>query len=409
MTATAPNTMPAVLDRLRQAARRLGPPPEPPADVTDYDWSRPHHFPAAAQRRLDEFAFRLQRRMSTALVNVLDSGMGVAADPPDECYPAAVDDGQAACYVPLRDANDTPCGALRFPASLAATWVERLLGGTPSTRAGTQTLSPLETGLLLDIASWMAKAVSETAAEAGAGEIHHEPTVTEWAEALPADADTELLRLVFREADADAVATRPSTRAAAADASPADTPDESDDTAEASDAPADDADADTDADAEADTDADTADDTEAEADFADASVSDTDDDASDAGSPWQEEADSPAPILILTSRFLDPVVARDGHAAAPPDPNTFYHDVQARLEATPVTVRADLGTASVPLSGFLALEPGDVLVLNRKCNETIDLTVDGQIVLKARPAVTGGRYAVEIQDLRRHPRLELPV
>ena len=397
MNTTAPRTS-GVLDRLRQAARRVGPPPPPTADVTGYDWSRPYHFTARGHRQLDEFAYRLQRRMSTALAHVLETGRGIVADPPEECYPDAVDTDDPACYVPLRDADGTACGALRFPPSLAAAWVERLLGGTPSARTGGQDLSPLEAGLLLDIASWMTRAVSEIASAAGAPDIQHEPTVTGWADALPADAGTELCLFRFREADAAAVATRPSrthaasaeTAAADADATDADTSTPDGDTAEA----------------------DPPDGGNPEAAFSDGSVPDAGDADGMAGGGALPSADDPepAPTLILTSRFAEPLAEADPEARpAPPDPNAFYHAVRARIDATPVTVQANLGTVSVPLCDFLALEPGDVLVLDRHRSETIDLTVDGRIILKARPAVSTGQYAVEVQDLRRHPRLELAV
>ncbi len=401
MSATAPRTTAGILDRLRQAARRLGPPAAPPAEVTDYDWTRPHHFTASGHRQLDAFAYRLQRRMSTALAHVLETGRGVVADPPEECYPGAVDDGDPACYVPLRDANDTPCGALRFPSSLAAVWVERLLGGTPSARSRGTDLSPLEAGLLLDIASWMTQAVSEVASAAGTPDIHHEPTVTGWAEALPTDAGTELCLFRFREADAAAVATRPSrTHTASSDAAAADA-DATDRDTHAPDGDAAEADA-------------SNDDENAEAAFADGSLPDADEaggtDGAAGGDAFPPPDDAgPAPTVILASRFAEPLAETEpGLRPAPPDPNAFYHAVRARIEATPVTVQADLGTVSVPLCDFLSLEPGDVLVLDRHRSGTIDLAVDGHVVLKARPAVAARQYAVEVQDLRRHSRLELP-
>ena len=377
--------MPGALERLRQAARHQGSPTDPAGDVTDYDWSRPHHFTAAAHRRLDDFARRLQDRLGTALGHVLRTGAGLVADPPAECYPTAVDDdGASACYVPLRDADGHPCGALRFPGPLAAAWVERLLGGTPSSRTGGENLSPLEAGLLLDIASWMAKAVSEIASSAGTAAVQHEPTVTGWAEALPTDQAEELCRFVFREADTAAPA-----------ATPPNSQNETDDTE--SDADADQADEDA------------PDDASAEAPPADADTPDTPAPADD-GVGGQPADAPPAPALLLTSRFLEPLAEADPAArSAGPDPDEFYRRLQSRIEAASVTVRADLGAGSIPLGDFLDLEPGDVVLLNRARGDTIDLTVDGQVVLRARPAVTAGHYAVEVQDLRRHPRVELAI
>jgi flagellar motor switch protein FliM len=379
MSAKAPSAMPALLDRLRQAARHLGPPPEPPAGVTDYDWSRPHHFTADEHRRLGEVAHRIQRGLSTALAHVLREGMVLTADLPQECYPAGVDDGTNACYVPLRDADGNPCGALRFPNSLATAWVEGLLGGTPSARSGGGDLSPLEAGLLLDVASWMTRAVSEVFASAGGGEIRHDPTVTGWADALPTDDATELCRFVFRETD-PATETAGPPDEASADKAAHPSADEADD------------------------------DGGAEADFADASIPEAAE-APDAGATASLAANlPPAPALVLTSRFLESLADTDPEArAAPADPETFTRGVRARIEAAPVTVKATIGTTSVPLGDFLALEPGDVVVLDRQCGETIDLTVGDQVVLRARPVVTAGRYGVDVQDLRRHARLELAV
>jgi len=388
MSTKPQSAVPGALERLRQAARDPGPPTDPPGDVTDYDWSRPHHFTAAAHRRLGDFARRLQGRLGTALGHVLRTGAGLVADPPAECYPAAVDDdGANACYVPLRDADGHPCGALRFPGPLAAAWVERLLGGAPSARTGGEDLSPLEAGLLLDVASWMAKAVSEIASSAGTAKIQHEPTVTGWAEALPTDQATELCRFVFREADTAATAATPPNSQNETDADQ--TGEDATDTAQANeDAP---------------------DDASAEAPPADADTPDTPAPA-DHGVTGQPADASPAPALLLTSRFLEPLAEADpAGRSAQPDPDEFYRRLQSRIEAASVTVRAELGAASITLGDLLALEPGDVVVLDRARGETINLTVDGQVVLRARPATTAGHYAVEVQDLRRYPRVELAI
>jgi flagellar motor switch/type III secretory pathway protein FliN len=321
-------------------------------------------------------ARRLQDRLAPALASVLPTGRSLVADAPEECYPAAVGGGTDACCVPLRDADGTPCGALCFPPSLATAWVERLLGGTPSARTGGPALSPLEAGLLLDIAGWMARAVSETATAAGGAEVQLDPTVTAWADALPTDDATELCRFVFREGD-------PATNEAA-DA--ADGPEAEDDSFDDEDG------------------------ANPEADFDDAAAADSDD-ADEDGFSTEGAADlPPAPALVLTSRFLEPLAAADPDAqAGPVDPETFTRAVRARIEAAPVAVQAVVGTASVPLGDFLALESGDVIVLDRERGETIDLTVEGRTVLRARPVLSAGRYAADVQDLRRHARLDLAV
>jgi len=348
---------------------------------------------------LAAFACRVADGLGRALAQVTRTDAGLVADPPVECYPRDVDPGDTtAYYVPLRDAAGRPCGALRFPTPLAAAWVERLLGGSPSARTQVESLSPLEAGLLLDVAGWMVKTISEVAASAGTTPIQHEAALAAWDEAMPTDAGEELCRFVFREPP-DA----PCPDAASAD---------------------DDAEAGGTEDFAAETEADDAASAQAETEPDDAASAETEPaDGSAAGdqpadpepaaaeeAPTSSEADPDAaptgPALLLASRFLEPLADDDPAAhAASADPDAVHARIRARIEEAPVEVHADLGTASIGLGDLLALEPGDIVVLDRAVGETIDLSVDGQIVLRARPAVSAGQYAVQVQDLRRRPRL----
>ncbi len=391
----------ATVDRLRQAARRRAPPPEPPAEAAAYDWSRPHHFTAAGHRRLEAFARRVADGLGRALAQVIPGDGGLVGDPPAECYPRDVDPGAPAVYyVPLRDADGRPCGAWRFPATLAAAWVEHLLGGNPAARAQVQALSPLEAGLLLDIAGWMVQAVSEVAASAGATPIQHEPTLTTWDQAMPADAGEELCRFRFRE---PSESSGPDAAAAEEEAEP--------DAAEDLAAEAEAADAESESrDSAHETEADGTEDLAAES-----AAGDSDPAEADAADPDETEADDSAdesaptgPDLLLASRFLEPLADDDPAArAASADPDAMRARLRTWLESAPVAVQARLGTASVGLGDLLALERGDIVVLDRAVGEAIDVSVDGQVVLRARPVVSAGQYGVEVQNLRRHPRLEL--
>jgi len=360
------------IDRLRQAACRRAPPPGPPTAVAEYDWARPHHFTAAGHRRLAAFARRVADGLGRALAQVTRTDASLVADPPAECYPRDVDPGgTTAYYVPLRDAAGRPCGALRFPTPLAAAWVERLLGGSPSARTQVEDLSPLEAGLLLDVAGWMVKTISEVAASAGTTPIQHEAALAAWDEAMPTDAGEELCRFGFRKPPES-----PGPEAA---------------------------------DAEEDAEPDGTEDLAAETEADDSAAADQPADPEPAAAeeaPTSSEADPDAaptgPALLLASRFLEPLADDDPAAhAASADPDAVHARIRARIEEAPVEVHANLGTASIGLGDLLALEPGDIVVLDRAVGETIDLSVDGQIVLRARPAVSAGQYAVQVQDLRR--------
>jgi len=127
-------------------------------------------------------------------------------------------------------------------------------------------------------------------------------------------------------------------------------------------------------------------------------------------SPPDEPAAVPAEgfALVLLSGRLDPAIRPDeNQAEAAPSPEEERRRVLRRLADVPVRVQANLGTASLPLADLAALEPGDVIVLDRVLGESIDLAVQGRTIVRAKPVQTDGYYGVEVQDFRRYPRRQL--
>jgi len=369
-----------MLARLREAARRLGPPPAPPPGVADFDWTRPHHFTAAEMTRLGRLADRAAEAAAEALVHLLPPEGGLAADPPRETYHRDVHDpARPTYYVPLRDAEGRPVGALAFPGALAAGWVERLLGGSPALRPDPHGLSPLEENLLLDIASWIARAIAAACEGAGTERLVHEGTLLPWDEALPAEASEEVCRFDFRE-------TSPEPPESPEGETPADPLQEPPPENAEQVVPS------------------------AGNERPEASVADP---AGESAVGEAEPTDGPSPepfSVLLAARFLEPAALDDPLARRQADdPQATAERIRRWIETAPVLVRAELGEASLTLSDLLALEPGDIVVLDRMAGETIDLTVDGRVVLRAQPVRCRGRYAVQVQDLRRYPRLELAV
>jgi len=375
MTSATPQR-PAILTRMRQAALRRGAPPEPPDNVVEYDWSRPHHFTAGQRGRIDAAASQIAERLGKALGPLLRSDTGFTAEPVEECFPSAVDraDDQA-YYVPLRAADDTPCGAIRFAAPLAAAWVESLLGGSTSARTEVQDLSPLEAGLLLDITAAMVGAVSDALTAAGGPTLKHEPTLGTWAEALPIGPAEELCRLKFRSNAEDE---------SAAVLASVDEAESAEDAFQKGHAGLEEGDG--------------ADDAEPPAPPPPARRP-----------PAAAPTDETAPAILLTSTFLGPLAHGGPAPGADVPPDEVRARIAGRIETAPVTVVAELGSARIAVGDFFGLEPGDVIVLDRPLGEPITLTVDGQPVVRAKPACCGGRFAVEVQDLRRYPRLDLAV
>ncbi len=106
-------------------------------------------------------------------------------------------------------------------------------------------------------------------------------------------------------------------------------------------------------------------------------------------------------LLVLHRTFASLLA---GHAEAPQrvqDPRA-----RARLERVVrnlhITLSASLGSATVGLAEFLNLEPGNVLVLDRKVREPLDVRVGALQRFTAQPGRSGGRLAVRILGCMEH-------
>lgn len=60
---------------------------------------------------------------------------------------------------------------------------------------------------------------------------------------------------------------------------------------------------------------------------------------------------------------------------------------------------AELGKTTITVGELLELDKDDVLILNRKTNESIDILVGGSLAYKAEPGISGLNKAVVIEDL----------
>jgi len=82
--------------------------------------------------------------------------------------------------------------------------------------------------------------------------------------------------------------------------------------------------------------------------------------------------------------------------AGPPDPSPEMRDTMRRnVGRFPVTLRATIGRASLQVSDILSLETGDVIVLDRKADDAIHMTLQGKPLIVAFPATTEGYYSVQ--------------
>jgi len=77
--------------------------------------------------------------------------------------------------------------------------------------------------------------------------------------------------------------------------------------------------------------------------------------------------------------------------------------MRGHVEQMPVEARAML-SASLSVREVMALAPGDVVVLNQRIDEPVDLEVDGQLVFRGHPARQGGQLALQFAELGPMPK-----
>lgn len=72
--------------------------------------------------------------------------------------------------------------------------------------------------------------------------------------------------------------------------------------------------------------------------------------------------------------------------------------IKIGLEKTYVNIRAIIGSASISVGDFLNLQPGDVIQLDKKIHEDIEVVVGKQQKFLARPGVKKKKVAIKISD-----------
>ena len=111
-----------------------------------------------------------------------------------------------------------------------------------------------------------------------------------------------------------------------------------------------------------------------------------------------QEKGAEAYILILCSK-LESVVGK-----AEQDVGSFSADdiskaILGHMQKMPIDITAQLASTVLTLKEIMSLEVGDILLLDKKVNEPIELITSGRTALLGRPARLAGKYAVVITEI----------
>ena len=156
--------------RVEQLLRAVGSQPAEDAahvEFAEYDWHDPHFFNGRQLAKLDSFARSAARAMATKFSDFCRSRYDVTITSitqhfAGEYLAEASQREQSDCSVRFGPTPEHPCGLIGMPEQTASAWARQLLGDSESGEESSRALSSLEESLLLDLASALVEAFSQS-------------------------------------------------------------------------------------------------------------------------------------------------------------------------------------------------------------------------------------------------------
>ncbi|PZU49891.1 MAG: flagellar motor switch protein FliN [Sphingomonas sp.] len=129
------------------------------------------------------------------------------------------------------------------------------------------------------------------------------------------------------------------------------------------------------------------------------------------GAKTDTPGDSTDEHVRLTMDFASEL-ATDAVAAAPDaaeesDPRTapLQQSVPAGLAALELTLTVEVGQLRIPLKDLMAVEPGQLLALDRMTAEPVAVLVNGKLFARGEIVAVGERFGVRLTDIADTPGL----
>jgi flagellar motor switch protein FliM len=111
-----------------------------------------------------------------------------------------------------------------------------------------------------------------------------------------------------------------------------------------------------------------------------------------------QESGSEAYILVLCSE-LESVVGKAAETVGGFSAEDISKAILGHMQQIPVCITAQLASTVLTLKEIMSLEVGDILLFDRKVNESIELIISGRTAFRGRPAKSVGKHAVLITEL----------
>ena len=284
-------------------------------DATEHNWSEPHYFSSEQLEEIGSFTETLSAAIAKKFTDFCQGKFEVTIVSTKEYFADDIikqcsDGEQKFFYLPFDSENGLRLGLLGMPEKTAFAWTKQLLGDTESQDNTEKELSQLEKSLLLDLASAVVRAFSQSHSS-----FNLSPANTLVSKQWPLETDNseELCRITFNVKQSDA----------------------------------------------------------------------------------QNGAEA---FFLIPCSSLDAVSGATKKAVSEISQENISKMIQEHFEQTSVRVTAQLAETELSFEDMMNLQVGDILLLGKKIDESIELIVDEQTVCYGWPVQSGGRYAVAISE-----------
>jgi len=112
----------------------------------------------------------------------------------------------------------------------------------------------------------------------------------------------------------------------------------------------------------------------------------------------EQEKGTEAYIMLRCSK-LESVVGKAEEAVGSFSADDISKAILGHMQKMPVFITAQLASTALTLKEIMSLEVGDILLLDKKVNEPIELITSGRTALLGQPARLSGKNAVVITEL----------
>ena len=109
----------------------------------------------------------------------------------------------------------------------------------------------------------------------------------------------------------------------------------------------------------------------------------------------QETAVTRGSFVVCCDK-LDSIAGKAASSQAKVSDAQIANSILEHIHQVPVAVSVELGNAMIPFREVLGLQANDIILLDKKVTETIDVLIEDRGLFQGRPIQSGGNYAVVI-------------